>query len=297
MRIYVTGATGFLGRRIVDRALERGHQVVALSRDPSRLAPRPGLEPRRLDLLELDAVLPAIEDCEAGIHAAGAGPSAGERELHDANVQASRHLAGSARRQTKLARLVAITSAAVLEPGDTPYRRAKIGQEAAIRSYGLDLTLLRPTLVLGPHAETQDLTRLVARLRSTEAFPLVGGGTTRIQPVDVEDVATAAVTAVERPATIGGIYTLAGPEGGIAWRDFVAEAKRRVGGKAKLRTAPRAPLRVLAALLSLLGRGESLRAALAYYGGDHLHSLAEVRRALDFDPRPYEESLTRAFGP
>lgn len=297
MRIYVTGATGFLGRRIVDRALERGHTVVALSRDPNRMTPRQGLEPRKLDLLQLDDVLPAIEDCEAGIHAAGAGPTASDRELHDANVQASRHLAGSARRQTKLARLVAISSAAVLEPGDTPYRRAKIGQEAAIRSYGLDLTLLRPTMVLGPYRETNDLARLVERLSGGQPFPLVGGGKTRIQPVDVEDVAAAAVTAVERPASIGGIHVLAGPEGGMAWRDFVTEVKRRVGGNAKLRYTPRIPLRIIASALAILGRGQELRAALTYYGQDHLHSLAEVKRALDFAPRPYSESLTRAFGP
>lgn len=295
MRIYVTGATGFLGRRIVDHALRSGHQVVALTRDPSRIAPREGLEPRKLDLLVLDTVLPAIKDCEAGIHAAGVGPGASEAELHAANVVASRHLAGTARRQAKLSRLVAISSAAVLEPGDTPYRRAKIGQEAAIRTYGLDLTLLRPTLVLGPYSETADLRELVNRLRSNGSVSLVGGGKIAIQPVDVDDVALAAVRAVERPATIGKIYSIAGPEGGIRWVDFVTEARRLVGGSAGLRSVPRVPLAIAAGLLSLAGQGQRIRAALAYYGQDHLHPIDDARRDLDFAPRPYTDAMARAF--
>jgi nucleoside-diphosphate-sugar epimerase len=297
MRIYVTGSTGFVGRRVVDRALERGHEVVALSRDPSRVAPRARLEARRVDLLELESVLPAIQDCEAGIHAAGVGPGADEKLMHAANVQASRHLAGSARRLAKLSRLVAFTSAAVLEPGDTPYRRAKIGQEAALRTYGLDLTVLRPTLVLGPYAEAADLTALVAKLRAAGPFSLVGRGSNRIQPVAVEDVANAAVAALENPATIGKLYTLAGPNGGITYREFVTGVARRVGATPNLRAVPRFPLAILATVLGLIGRSERLRAALAFYGHDHLYSIDDAARDLGFAPAGYDAMLTAAFGP
>lgn len=299
MKVYVTGASGFIGRRIVDHLVRKGHSAVALTRDPSKFGtnvPAPGVEVRQLDLMVLESIVPAIQDCDAGIHAAGIGPWANEKEMHELNVQASRHLAGSARRQQKLFRLVALTSAAVDEAGDTPYRRAKIGQEAALRSYGIDLTLLRPTLVVGPYGESKDLKHLVERLRGTKAFPLVGGGRTKIQPVDVDDVAAAAVAAVENKDTIGKILPLAGPEGGLEWREFVTEVQRRVKGVAPLRSIPRFPLVIASVFAALAGKGQGMRAALAYYGEDHLYSLAEPRALLGFAPRSYPEMLDRAFG-
>jgi nucleoside-diphosphate-sugar epimerase len=296
MKVYVTGASGFLGRRVALALVRAGHQVVALSRDPAKIPPHEGIEARKVDLLQLEQVLPAIEDCEGGVHCAGAGPGESDAALHDANVQVSRHVAGSARRYQRLARLVAFTSAAVAEPGDTPYRRVKIGQEAALRTYGLDLTVLRPTQILGPWQESRELQRLVGRLRSDKPFPLVGGGRIRVQPVAVDDAARAAVTALARPQTIGRIYPIAGPEAGIRWCDLVAEVKRRTGGKAPLRSLPRLPLRFAGFAASLIGSGYGLRAALTYYRQDHLYDLAASRADLDFDPLGYPAMLDAAFG-
>lgn len=297
MKIYVTGASGFIGRRIVDRLLDCGHQPIVLTRDPSRVEPRPAVEVRKCDLTVLETILPAIEDCDAGIHSAGVGPWASERAMHDQNVVATRHLAGAARRFERLTRLVAITSAAVEEPGDTPYRRAKIGQEAALRSVPLKLTILRPTQVLGPWQESEDLKRLVTRLQDTKPFPLIGGGRCRIQPIHVDDVARASVQALERETSIGSQILLAGAEGGLPFEAFVRGISERVHGAAPFRSVPILPLRLAAFGLGILGRADRVAAALAYYGSDHLYSLDLARERLGFEPMSYADALDRAFGP
>lgn len=297
MKIYVTGASGFIGRRIVDRLTARGHQPVLLTRDPARVPQRPDIEVRRCDLTALETILPAIEDCDAGIHAAGVGPWATERAMHDQNVVATRNLAGAARRFQRLTRLIAITSAAVEEPGDTPYRRVKIGQEAALRSVDLKLTILRPTQVLGPWQESEDLKRLVTRLLDSKPFRMIGGGRCRVQPIHVDDVARAAVDALERDASIGSQLLLAGAEGGLPFESFVRGIQERVHGRAPLRSIPILPLRLAAMALGILGRGDRIAAALAYYGSDHLYPLTQARKILGFEPMTYAEALDRAFGP
>jgi uncharacterized protein (TIGR01777 family) len=65
MLIGITGATGFIGRKIVDLALNRGHEIVAFSRNPDRQLP--GCEMRRFTLERA----PDITGCEAIIHLAG----------------------------------------------------------------------------------------------------------------------------------------------------------------------------------------------------------------------------------
>ncbi|HZJ17642.1 MAG TPA: NAD-dependent epimerase/dehydratase family protein, partial [Chthoniobacteraceae bacterium] len=65
MIIGLTGATGFIGRRIIDLALQRGHEVVAFTRDPRRILP--GREMRKFSL----EAPPDLRGCEAVIHLAG----------------------------------------------------------------------------------------------------------------------------------------------------------------------------------------------------------------------------------
>ena len=71
MRILVFGATGPLGRQVVDRALSAGHQVTAFVRTPGRLGSRPGLHESAGDVLDASAVAAAVPGHDAVISALG----------------------------------------------------------------------------------------------------------------------------------------------------------------------------------------------------------------------------------
>jgi len=294
MQVFVTGASGFIGRRIVDALVEKGHQVRALCRDPSRIKSREGVEAHALDLLNLEEVLPAIKGCDAGVHAAGIGPHASEAVQQKTNVQASRHLAG-AMRQARIKRLVALSSAAVLEPGDTPYRRCKIGQEAAIRAYDLELTLLRPTLVIGPWKDSLELRGLIDRLKKGKPMFVPNGGRARVQPVHVADVAAAAALAIENDGAIGKFMVVAGPEQGLTFKEFLEQARDRTGGRAAIARMPLLPMRFAASLASFVGLSAPIRAQITYYSTDHLYPLDEAR-ALGWTPRSYDDAFADLFG-
>lgn len=295
MKVYVTGASGFIGRRVVARLLEQGHSVVAFTRDPSKLPADPRVEIRQVDLLKLEQILPAIKDCEAGIHAAGLGPSHSEAAMQAINVQGTRNLVATCR-QARVPRVIVLSSAAVLEAGDTPYRRCKIGQEAAVRSYAPAFTLLRPTAVIGPAGDSDDLRRLADKLKAGGTFWIPGGGTIKVQPVDVDDVAAAAVAALERPETVGKSYVIAGPEPGIAYRDFLDQARKTLGAKGSCAGMPLFPMRIASVFAGLVGLAGPIKAQLKYYSTDHVYPLAETRSALGFEPRGYDALIARAFG-
>lgn len=295
MKVYVTGASGFIGRRVVARLLEQGHSVVAFTRDPGKLPADPRVEVRQVDLLQLAQIQPAIKDCEAGIHAAGLGPSHSETAMQAINVQGTRNLVASCR-QARVTRVVVLSSAAVLEAGDTPYRRCKIGQEAAVRSYAPAFTLLRPTAVIGPATDSEDLRRLADKLRAGGTFWIPGGGSIKVQPVDVDDVAAAAVAALDRPDTVGKSYVIAGPEPGIAYRDFIDRARRALGAKGSCAGVPLFPMRIAAVFAGLVGLAGPIKAQLQYYSVDHVYPLAETQDALGVAPRDYDAMIARAFG-
>jgi uncharacterized protein YbjT (DUF2867 family) len=71
MRIAVVGATGGTGRKVVELALARGHEVVAVARRPDSVPPAPGLSVRRGDVLDEESLTNALRDVEAVISCIG----------------------------------------------------------------------------------------------------------------------------------------------------------------------------------------------------------------------------------
>ena len=76
---------------------------------------------------------------------------------------------------------------------------------------------------------------------------------------------------------------------------FEAISERAAGSKAPIVGLPLPPLRVAGVLAAFVGLAAPIRAQIAFYGNDHLYPLDECR-ALGWQPRPYAESFTDAFG-
>jgi uncharacterized protein (TIGR01777 family) len=91
MNIALTGASGFLGRRFIDAALRRGHEIVAFTRSPERAIP--GCEMRRFDL----TMPPDLRGCEAVLHLAGESvvglwTAAKKRRIVESRVEGTRRV-------------------------------------------------------------------------------------------------------------------------------------------------------------------------------------------------------------
>lgn len=156
MRITVLGATGTVGRVVVEQALADGHQVVALVRDASRVDPahrdHAGLELVTGDATDHDDVACAVKGSDAVVVALGAGRGGGVRE-------AGTRAAVAAMRETGVDRLVCVST---LGAGDSRanldfvWKRVMFGlvlrkayadhqrQEQVVRDSGLSWTLVRP---------------------------------------------------------------------------------------------------------------------------------------------------------
>ncbi len=190
MRVFLTGGTGFVGRRLL------AHPGFCASDEMVALARRPpvGVEATWVegDLLEPGSWREALSGCDTVVHlAARTGP--GTADEHDrANHGATRVLLEAAE-AAGVNRFLHVSTIATSYPEHRhyPYARAKAGAEAAVRGSRLDWAILRPTIVLGPGSPVGEGLRGLA---TAPVLPLFGSGRARIQPVHVDDVAEAIVS-------------------------------------------------------------------------------------------------------
>ncbi len=249
--IAVTGATGFLGRYVVEVLLARGTRVVAVVRNPGK-APEladQGVELRRADLAEPEALAAGFRGCDGVVSNAGlfALSYHSPAKYLDTNIQGTRNVLEAAAK-AGVERVVQVSSSVVYAPGATkpipeeaplrtrprfmwPWKvyaasKALSEQEAwrLAEQLGIRLSTVRPTGIYG--AFDQNL------MRSHKAFLSLPVGVYpvffHINPVYAGDVGDAIARCLERDASIGRAYNLAG-EGTTAWD--MLRAWRAAGGR------------------------------------------------------------------
>lgn len=226
MRAFVTGGTGFVGSRLVEVLLERGHDVVCLVRSTAKLNRRFPLEPPEIvegDLADRDALSKGCDGAQVIFHSAGLTAARHRDEFFAVNAEATRRIGEVAAEVTPdLQRFVYVSSQAAAGPSKrgTPkkesdpaepvsdYGRSKLAGEKAARECGLPFTVLRPSSVYGQHDKAFLTVFKAARLG---IMPTFGDGKQQLSLVHVDDLVEAVLGALSPTAT-GKTYFVCHPE-------------------------------------------------------------------------------------
>jgi NADH dehydrogenase len=174
-RIAVTGATGFVGGRLVARLEAAGHLVVPLSR-------RTGFDLARPDAVLLAA---ALEGCDAVVHCAGINREIGSQTYDAVHVRGTQALVAAAQR-AGVARISVLGFLRARPDGPTAYHRTKWAAEALIRESGIPYTVLKAGVIHGRGDHLLD--HLSHALHTFPVFGLVGMRDQPVRPVAVDDV-------------------------------------------------------------------------------------------------------------
>jgi nucleoside-diphosphate-sugar epimerase len=319
----VTGATGMLGSRIVERLVGEGWGVRALVRNGARASWLEALGAKILpgDLTDPGSLRTAAAGCGAVFNAAAAiGPGGDHEGFRRVNVSGTEHVVAAA--GAAGARLVHVSSTSVFGreryraaptdesvplpelPAEDAYGRSK--QEAERRVLDAHArgrvwaAVVRPPVMYGPR--DRQFAPRVGPVLERGIFPLIGGGRTTLSLVHADAVADGAIRAATTDRAAGRVYHLTN-DFDVTTADFVRFAARGLGRRV---VAPRVPLVVGRAAFRLLAIGlvAAGRCDLAPHAAGLLHMLTRdnpftserARSELAWAPRIRpSEGLAEAF--
>ncbi len=211
--ILILGGTGFVGRSVCEKLVERsggaGDCLTVPSRRPNRaqhLRTLPTVELVESDVHDDVELMRLLGGCDAVINLIAIlhGSAADFQRVH---VDLPRRLVAACQ-ASGVNRVVHVSALGAAANAPSNYLRSKAAGEAVLHAAGLALTVLRPSVIFGEHDQ---FLNLFARLQAVAPVMPLAGASARFQPVWVEDVATAIVASLDDRSSIGQTVECGGP--------------------------------------------------------------------------------------
>ncbi|MCI0556509.1 MAG: NAD(P)H-binding protein [Anaerolineae bacterium] len=279
MKVFVTGASGFTGSRVVPLLLKKGYQVRCLyraSRDRSFL-PQPEIEWVLGDLSDSQSLSTGMQSADALVNIASLGFG------HADSIIRAAKSAG-------IKRAVFISTTAIFTQLNAPSKKIRVAAELAIEPSGLNYTILRPTMIYGSPRD-RNMWRLIRFMRYSPIVPVFGDGKYLQQPIYVDDVAQAVVSCLSNDVTIGKSYNIAGKHA-LTYNEVIDTIAKRMNKRIwKLRV----PSKLVASLLGLFERTRipfPIKAEQVLRLNENKDfSYAEAQKDFGFSPLVFEEGI------
>jgi NADH dehydrogenase len=234
--VTLFGGTGFVGRYVAQMLAQRGWRIIVASRHPDRALPLKTagavgqVVPVFADIRDDGSVAAAVAGADAVVNLVGILFERGKQRFDSIHGEAAGRVARAAA-AAGATRFVQISAIGASADSPSSYARTKAAGEAAVRAAFPGASILRPSVVFGPE---DGFFNLFANLARTAPFlPLFGGGTTKFQPVYVQDVAAAVVACLEQDGTAGQTYELGGPRV-YSFRELMELTLKQTGRKKRL---------------------------------------------------------------
>lgn len=250
MRLAITGATGFVGKRLVSLAVRDGHAVTALTRRPRTGGD--GVTWVFGSLEAPNALESMMRGADVAIHVAGVVNAADRAGFAAGNIDGTRNVLAAAQ-QAGVRRFLHVSSLAAREPDLSNYGWSKAIAEGLVEGSDTDWDIVRPPAVYGPG--DRDMLEIFRIAKRGIALLPPGG---RMSAIHVDDLGRLLLALAETPATKAVLEPDDGRPGGWSHAAFARAVGDAVGKRVHPIALPRA-LMTIGATIDRLVRRDAAR--------------------------------------
>ncbi|RYB89439.1 NAD-dependent epimerase/dehydratase family protein [Nocardioides glacieisoli] len=287
--VLVTGATGFIGRRLVPALIDAGHEVRAMTRRPESYD-GPG-EAVGADVMDADSLRPALEGVDAAIYLVH---SLDDPDFERKDADAARNFSAAAA-AAGVDQIVYMGGLGDEGHDLSPHLRSRREVEGLLGSDGVPVTVLRAAIVVGHGGISWELTRQLVKNLPAMVVPKWVG--TRTQPISIDDVVRYLAGVVGKEEALGRVFEIGGPET-LTYREMLQGVALAMNGR-------KLPIVVVPLLTpGLSSRWLALVTDVDVTTGRNLiDSMStevvvrdtSIREVVPGEPLTYEESVRRAL--
>lgn len=286
--VLVTGATGFIGRRLVPALLAEGHEVRAMTRRPEEYD-GPG-DPVRGDVEDPGSLADALAGVDVAVYLVHSLDS-GDFERKDAEAARAFGLAAGAAGVRQVVYLGGLGE----EGGElSAHLRSRREVESLLGEGGVPVTVLRAAVVVGAGGTSWELTRKLVENLPAMVVPKWAG--TRTQPIGVDDVIAYLVGVVDHEQALGRVFEIGGADQ-VTYRQMLEEAAEVMhGGRLPVVQAPLPAPKLSSYWIALVTGVDATtgRNLIASMGTEVVVTDHSIREVVPLEPMPYAEAVRRA---
>ncbi len=284
--IFVTGATGFVGRYLLPEICS-SNKVRALVRRPAPEMEKLGVETVIGDIRDSAVVEKCVRGTDLVIHLASVLRSNDEKLNYDVNVTGTKNIADACRKNN--AKLIHVSTVNAVAGIKNAYGRTKELAEKEVIESGIDYVILRCALIYGKGSP--DMEKIIKSL-SFPVVPMIGSGKNKLQPVYVGDVVDAILKSAKADRKI---YNIAGPDV-LTTEQFKNIILSKMGKKKPTVHIPLALVLAGATILEKISKNPILTKEQALgFKQDRVLDISLSRKELGFNPLPFEKGIEKYF--
>jgi len=228
MKVFLTGASGFVGRHMLQRLLEEGHSVRALVRDPdkARELAQSSVELVSGDVANGAGLEQGMRGCDAAIHLVGIIVEKGTNTFERVHHLGTRNVVDAAK-GAGIRRFVQMSALGARADSIAAYQTTKWRGEEEVRKSGIPFCILRPSLIFGPGDGF--VTQMMETMRSAPLFrPVPGSGAPKFRPIFIGDVTACFARGLTAEAATNQTIELGGADE-LTLNEVLAEIARCAG--------------------------------------------------------------------
>ena len=293
MRVAVTGATGFVGRHLVERLLKDSHEVtiVANRRSGANLF-SDRVKYTRASVHNAHDLQAAFSDCQAVLHLVGIIAETRKNTFETTVKQGTKNVI-SACQQNNIETIIYLSALGTTEDAQSKYFKTKWSAEQSVKNSGINWTIFRPSIIYG--RSDGFLTMMSKIIKLSPFVPIFGDGKYRLQPVYIGDLVEAMAKSLTNKECRGEIIEIGGAEA-LEYVEIINSIKKALKKKRMNLFIPMAVIKPVAVLLEKILKPSPLTTdQLVMLEQGSVCDLSKMKRLFEIEPVGFDEGLKKVL--